>query len=778
MVRRTAAGSFEIGGRARLPLKKKLVQAAVAILWIAGACAAQAQSANTATRPDELDPRAAKARLVLETHCARCHQRSMLRLPAPAADLGDILDLDRIAADPGLVVPGNADASLIYTLILRREMPSDVAWDNAREQAPASAELDALRDWIETIGRRDRARPDNVCMLKPGEGQPLLGAMIAAAVSRESEPRNLRFISLAHLDDTCGDERRLRGYRQAVTKLVNSLSRTPTSVRLEPIGEAGKVLQVRLSDLGWTAADWDRLVAGNPLLQVSASALSDGVREAIGTAGAIVPGDWLASRAMQPDVYAAMLGLADRLDDQLSILGVDRAKVDASSPPRRIGVRSSQVTRAHRMIELHARSAASVWLSYDFAGSEGRRDIFANPLGPGPQTSEPAAFKPDATRLMFALANGFPAFAVYDADGKRLETVPIDVEPAAPQRRSGGRAPASCMSCHDAGPRRAYDALRDAVTVTGSPHAKATRDAVEALHPPDAELQRIFAAESQRYRAALLAAGIDSDLTIDGIEMVTALARAWTRPVTMARAAAELGMLPEQIRQLADRADGPSRLTAARFAHGSVPRSQAVLLYAALLGVAPTSKHIPDAPDAARPSGLPAQLDLALVADQPHYVVGDIAHFSIRPSFDCNLTLISINPAGKATVIFPNDFEPDNALKAGQVLRVPSESSAYRLRLNQPGNERMVAVCTAQSRTADGIQQNYEQQRFTALGDWRNFLRALIDDDRSDRSAQDKVEARPNAKGTPAKQKSEPPRSNRLEQQARTSIDIKVEPRR
>jgi cytochrome c553 len=739
-------------GVLRLRLALGVLAVCVPVLMAAGAVHAQGASG---------DPRAAKARLVLETHCARCHQRERLDRPAPAGDLGDILDLERIASDPGLVVPGNADASPLYTLMLRKEMPPGPPIEAAPVELPVAADVEALRDWIEAL---PPARP---CVADSRITPSAVMASVAEALEKAgSAAGDLRFVSLAHLSNGCAPDRVLEGYRQAVAKLLNSLSWAPAPMRPAAIGERGTVLAVRLSELGWSAADWGKLTAGNPGAAMPAAALNDKAGEGVSL---VVPGDWLAARSLSPQVYDQALRLAPTLDEQLKSLGIDRGKPDSAIPVRRIGLRSSQMTRGPRVIEHWARPGGSVWLVYDFAGSDGARDLLARPLGPLTTPPEAQPFRPDAARLMLALPNGFMAFAAYDADGKRVDAVPADLPPPAMASISDRRAAASCLSCHDGGVRKTADTLREAVLA--SPLPKTVRDAVAAAHLEGGESDQIFATESLRFRAALRAAGVDPEFRIEGNEPVTALARAYTRPVTLARLAEDMGDSPATLRRRLAETGADAALLAERLDRGAIPRAEAVRL-AGLL--APSAEPRGET----EPGPL---LDLALLADKTRYVVGDTATFTIRPSFDCNLTVISINGAGKATVLFPNDFEQDNALKAGTVLRIPADASPYRLRLTQPGTERVVGVCTSQSKMADGIRQDYEKQRFTALGDWRNFLRAIVDDETPDVSSQDKAEARSRGKAPPArnaKKEIEAPKRIRLEPQARAAIDFVVDEKR
>jgi hypothetical protein len=119
-------------------------------------------------------------------------------------------------------------------------------------------------------------------------------------------------------------------------------------------------------------------------------------------------------------------------------------------------------------------------------------------------------------------------------------------------------------------------------------------------------------------------------------------------------------------------------------------------------------------------------LNLKLRADKEAYVSGEVITFYARASADCYLTLIGVDNAGMATVLFPNEFEQKNLLSAGQELRVPGERAPYRFRANEKGRETLVGVCTVGVKIADGIRQDYERQWFTTLGDWRTFLRRAL----------------------------------------------------
>lgn len=57
----------------------------------------------------------------------------------------------------------------------------------------------------------------------------------------------------------------------------------------------------------------------------------------------------------------------------------------------------------------------------------------------------------------------------------------------------------------------------------------------------------------------------------------------------------------------------------------------------------------------------------------PVYYLGDSVKFFVKANKDCYITLLDIGTTGKTHVIFPNDFQRTNFVKAGQVLAIPHQ---------------------------------------------------------------------------------------------------------
>lgn len=126
---------------------------------------------------------------------------------------------------------------------------------------------------------------------------------------------------------------------------------------------------------------------------------------------------------------------------------------------------------------------------------------------------------------------------------------------------------------------------------------------------------------------------------------------------------------------------------------------------------------------AERPKPEPRPILVDVAATGSAYEVGGTLALRVTVDRECHLTLINIESDGRATVLFPNDFEQDNRLAAGHSLSIPGPSAGYRLRLEHPGVDTLLAVCTAEARRPVGIGHDYERQPFTMLGEWDDFLR-------------------------------------------------------
>ncbi len=215
------------------------------------------------------------------------------------------------------------------------------------------------------------------------------------------------------------------------------------------------------------------------------------------------------------------------------------------------------------------------------------------------------------------------------------------------------------------------------------------------------------------------------------VELMLRLARQHLAPLSLPRVAAELGMQPDTLASALEPAASGERHLLRRLIYGTVLRNDIEDSWALLghiLRVQPPARAIPLVPlDAVRPPITPTTpIELTLYPDLPRYTSGDAVTLSIRSNVDCYLTVISIDAAGHGTVIFPNDFVPNNRISAHLSVTLPAPGARYRFRVKDQGRERIVALCTRMEGAVDGIRHDFERQRFQELGPYAAFLDAAL----------------------------------------------------
>lgn len=664
-----------------------------AVMTPPAAAEARAAPEPPVARPPRLivaptDPVAAKAFAVLDTHCARCHQDGRLKRPAPAAGFGNVLRLDEVAADPTFVRPGNPDASRLYTQMLRRIMPFDIHQEQAAGDEPSAEQMQAVRAWISG--------------LPPAKGCPdrrqITAEEIARLVAKAGEKASWdagrqRFVSLAHLHNACQSPEMLETWRQAVTRLFNSVSWRVAPIVLEPIDEAGTLLRIDIGDLGWVAVHWERIVQSGTNAAGRLSFIPPAMIEVFGTKTPVVRGDWLANTMLKAPLYYDLLGLPEIGPEIQKILQLDAEALRRAGAAQRAGVKPAQFSRLGRLIERFQVQRGSLWSTYDVVQREGQRDPTDAPV-------TAAAPAHDASLAHFSLPNGLPAFYVLNARGERIDRVPQDIARRSHAGRTGVRAGLDCLGCHAGGP-----------VLTGEDPKLA---ALKALADSDRSLNQTAAGTI----------GLLHGSTSDGVEPITALAHQFTRPLTLERLAAELALSPVALTELPPSAPPAVKALLRRLAQGLVSRAEVeaelpAILFALQIGPAPEGEK---ASVVAIDDGLEAEPQVEILSNQTVYKPGDAVSLTVKSSSDCYLTIVSIDLRGRGTVIFPSDFEQNNFISAGRELKLPGDGVPYVLRVRERGREQVTAICSPAGGAVDGIRHDFERQRFTDLGDYATFL--------------------------------------------------------
>jgi mono/diheme cytochrome c family protein len=664
--------------------------------------------------PRPTDPRAAKAYRVFDAYCARCHQTGKLERPVPAAGFGNILALGDVAADAGRVMPGVPDASLLYRVLAQGHKSPELARD-----IPGPDDIMAVRIWLRELP----AKPQHCAGRKPIRPAAAESFIEEALRAEREGARDLRFVSLIVLYNACVSSEDLAAARHGIAKLLNSLSSASEPHPLNAVDPDGTILSFRLQDLGWTASQWQVLETAYPKALVLP--LSNRTRALAGAANPVLRGDWLANAADDPKLYYQLLGIPLRLADLAKTNGVD---IDANvrlNRARRATLRASAVTRGNRVAERHPSTRGGFWIIYDFGSSAGVQDLFERPLGPKAHGANRTPFKPDGLRVLFTLPNGFLAYALYDPSGLRVDkTAPGVAAPMYPGAKDVHTAGVGCFSCHAGGVKPFRDGYR-AHALAADPLApgKEIRDAALALAATDGEVLLLSNADNERYRNALVAAGVDPALTLAGDEPVTALSRRYASGNDFAGAARELDLDPQTFAAALSKATGNTALLTRRLEQTRRPRAEIDQLFAYLKGVSePRPEEAARKPAAQASAPTPGRIELEMWVDEPHAALGDVISVTVQSNTDCYLTVINVDASGSATVVFPNDFEADNLLTAGKPVRVPGVEAPYQFKRKEAGRELMLARCSTSPAPPTGVEHEFSRQRFTLLGNWESFV--------------------------------------------------------
>lgn len=96
------------------------------------------------------------------------------------------------------------------------------------------------------------------------------------------------------------------------------------------------------------------------------------------------------------------------------------------------------------------------------------------------------------------------------------------------------------------------------------------------------------------------------------------------------------------------------------------------------------------------------------------YHVGENVQLYVRTNKDAFVTVINVGASGATTVLFPNQFQRDNLVRAGQITEIPGAASPARITVGGPvGTELIKVIASTKSR------QVFQQTSLQAAGPWQ-----------------------------------------------------------
>ncbi len=512
----------------------------------------------------EPNPVAKKAHDVLKAHCYRCHGAE----GNVEGGMNFVTDLDRLVARKK-VVPGKPDQSPLFKRVAAGTMPPPEVKDR-----PSDGDKAALRAWI------DAGAPPLVAGQKREfVTQAQVNDWILAdleTVDRRAR-RFQRYFTFAHLFNAGAGDDELRTYRNALSKLVNSLSWHPKVRNPEAIDPHGTIFRVDLRWYMWDATVWNRVLQDYPY-----GVLDDGVTSrviSVFTASKVpvIRGDWFVATASRPPLYQDVLQLPGNLAELERQLRVDAGLNISQERVMRVAFNGSGIAKNNRVLERHDAVHGYYWRTYDFEEvpqnladrglqAPDRRNVFAYPLGPG---SVENTFLHAGGEAIFSLPNGLQGYFIMNAVNTRLDKAPTAIvsDPTRPDKAV--ELGVSCMGCHIPGIHPKADQMHDHLTRNPKAIPKADADVALALYPAKEKSLAQMAEDAKKFQTALALTGTQ----VTRFEPIMTMTLRYEGDIDGVSAAAEAGLPWDEFQKRVGESEALSRpLGSLRVPGGTVAR--------------------------------------------------------------------------------------------------------------------------------------------------------------------------------------------------------------
>lgn len=505
---------------------------------------------------------AARVKDILEANCYRCHGQE----GASEGGFNIVLNLEKLART--VVNPKHPAGSLLYKRLSAADR--DVMPPEGEEPRPSAAEIALVRSWIEA-----GAPVPKIDDVREFITYNSVVKMITADVRKISERsrRFQRYFTLTHLYNAGVSEDELQTFRNAFSKLINSLSWNTSLLIPTAIDPSKTVFRVDIRQLNWTNEIWEQIEEANPYFLPLATPDAVACNELTQSKMPYVRIDWFVFAASRPPLYHSVLAVPASDRELEHMLRVNVAANIEQERVIRAAFNRSGVSQHNRLIEWHESPYGSYWKSYDFGGSTGRQNLFEHPLGPG---AESDTFRHDGGEMIFTLPNGLQGYLLVDGDGKRIDQGPTSIvsDPKQPDRTVTNGV--SCMSCHYNGILTKTDEV--GATVRANPKAFKNSADILALYRDPKELGEVFEEDLNRFANSLGKLGISS-MSRSG-EPVSAMAMRFQQELDLRTVACEFGLTSDQFDRRLDSAETTARAFAPlRVVGGTIKRDLLVSIF-------------------------------------------------------------------------------------------------------------------------------------------------------------------------------------------------------
>ncbi len=498
------------------------------------------RSATAGTEAAPLPLLQAQVEDILGRTCGECHGAE----GSGQADIDFIEDLDRLA-ETGLIEPGNGQGSTLILRILAGSMPPP------GYAPPTDDEIQQIIQYLD--GWRDGAAgPELGCGNSLIDFNRVFDQIQSDLLTQEAEDRRfVRYLSLSNRYNAGVCDPELDSDRWAMSKLLNSLSRRPRIEVPIAVDEERTLYRVDLRDYGWDeeiavegqsfADGWEAVVALSPYAVPFEGAEAQFAASETETSVPMLYADALLDVATAGALYYGLLGIPDSLDALLADLQVDVQRDIERGTAARAGTTRSGISRQDRLVQRHEIGLGgerALWQSFELAEGSG-----------GSVLLDPLVFEIGESEVLFSLANGMQAYAIFDGEGRLalqsdllFDTLQDDF-----QLRAG----ISCMGCHSLGPLQVLDEVRGYAESTPLSFDAQELEVIRELYLPEAAMQEILERDRSVYLRALGRAGVPTD----ALDPISSVQQRFSRDATLAEVAAELAVPQAVLRDNLGRLD-------------------------------------------------------------------------------------------------------------------------------------------------------------------------------------------------------------------------------
>ena len=100
---------------------------------------------------------------------------------------------------------------------------------------------------------------------------------------------------------------------------------------------------------------------------------------------------------------------------------------------------------------------------------------------------------------------------------------------------------------------------------------------------------------------------------------------------------------------------------------------------------------------------------LTLALNQPEYYEGDLMTVMVEAGRDCYLRIYVTNAEGATVQVFPNKWQPDNFVSAGQPTRIPGRDAPFELAMTPPFGRETICIVASTTQFSDADMQDFRQ---------------------------------------------------------------------